>query len=73
MKTKQEKTLHMRLSFVMGQLWDKVNEYEVDAEQASQSKHNNIKHIKKYYAKDLRDLVENMQRHLHEINYEEVD
>jgi len=71
MITKQEKTLHMRLNYVFGQLWDRVNEYEVEADR--DTKYSNVKHIKRYYANDLRSLVEALQKQIHNVNYEEIE
>lgn len=71
MKTQLEKTLFMRLSYVMGELLDKANEYEVEAEQAS--KYDNCKYIKRYYANDIRKFVDRLKKEIEEINYLEIE
>jgi len=64
------KTLSMRISFIMMEMWDKVNEYDVEAER--QSKYSNQKALRRFYADDVRKLTTRLQREINEINYIEV-
>lgn len=71
MRTKDEKTLSMRLSYVMGELWDYVNDLESESE--SSRPKDPFRHLRSAQAKKARQLVTRLQREVQEINYIEVE
>lgn len=64
------KTMLMRLEYLKGCIWDKINEYEVDAEYAKSS---STKRIRRFHADDLREMMQVCEREMLNMKYEEVE
>lgn len=70
MKTLLEKTLSMKLAFIKGQIWDKLNEYECKSEQAKLR--DPFRHIRRHYYEDFNRFVNRINKEIEEIEYKEV-
>jgi hypothetical protein len=71
--TNAEKTLRMQLAHLKGVIYDKINEYEVEAEGAERSITNGTKHWRRFHATDLRKMMVEAEKALSSLQYEEVE